>query len=319
MRKIINKHILLTFFSFFCLLSCTEEELLFEEKEVNTQIVNLNTFEGDYFKIKSDGNILIFKSVDDYAKVVTNPTDEMRNEFIGKVSNMNHITYAKKNKNSKNKSLIKDDYFSQILNKDNAVQIGNYIYKVNKENETVFVLPTEFKDQYSDLINENLNNINIQQYSTDDDVISLVESGTSSLFERCKEDAAGARNQAKGFLTPGNRLFTMYANYEKFGIYCSASLIVTSSATFGQYNRIYIQMENIWHKAKCRGAVGPYSQPWWSGGSQNGYSKGFQVYSGTRRLNGYHLKARARYEEGTTSNYTTYFTNWSEIEANSPY
>jgi len=318
MRKKNSNYILLTFLIFFCLLSCTKEELSLE-KESYSQIETLDTFEGNIFKIKSDGNILIFKSVDDYTKVVTNPTDEIRNEFITRVSNMNHITYAKKNENNKSQSLIKDDYFSLILNKDNAVQIGNYIYKVNKGNESVFVLPAEFKDEYSDLINEDLNNINIQQYSTDDDVINFVENGTSSLFERCKEDAAGARNQAKGFLTPSNRLFTMYVNYEKSGIYCSASLFVTSNATFGQYNRMYIQMENIWYKPRCRSAIGPHSEPWWSGGNQNGYSKGLQIYSGTRRLNGYHLKARARYEEGTTSSYTTYFTNWAEIEANSPY
>jgi hypothetical protein len=53
------------------------------------------------------------------------------------------------------------EVLSELLNTDKVMIIGNWIIKVDLENERGLLLNTRFADQYSDVLNNNLSNINI--------------------------------------------------------------------------------------------------------------------------------------------------------------
>ncbi|KIX20279.1 hypothetical protein SY27_14200 [Flavobacterium sp. 316] len=310
MKLIKKTALLLVFVSFF---SCSNDE----------ETTSLTNNDFNSLGMKSDGKLLIFKNIEDYEKVVNNPSEALQNEVLSEIAKMGHLTYAEVNPittldiNTINTYI--SPYFSQLINKDNCIQIGSHIFKINKKNETVLVLEAKYANEYLDLIQENLSNSHIQIYSTDDDVLGLISNDEEAISNKaCSEDAAGGRNQGVG-LQIGGRLVTLYSIYEKSGIYCSAHYYMYSNATFSSTERAYIQTENTWTKAKCSSASGPSSLPWYSSPGHYGYEKTLPVYKSTKRLNGYHLKGRIRFESGSTTSYTTSFSTWAEIEANSPY
>ena len=303
--------LLLMVVSFF---SCSNDE----ETSTTVSTNNFNTF-----GMKSDGKLLIFKTIEDYQKAVNNPSEILQNQITNEIAKMTHTTYAQFNGsivlNLNNIDNYISPYFSQLLNKDNAIQIGSHIFKINKQKETVLVLEAKYTNEYQDLIQENLSNAHIQIYSTDDDVLGIISNDEEAISNKgCSEDAAGGRNQGVG-LQIGGRLVTLYSIYEKAGIYCSAHYYMYSNATFSSTDRAYIQTENTWTKAKCSSPSGPSSLPWYSSPGHYGYEKTLPLYRSTKPLNGYHLKGRIRFESASTTSYTTSFSTWAEIEANSPY
>jgi hypothetical protein len=279
--------------------------------------------------IATDGRMLIFKTTEDYNKVVNNPTEKERSVFISKVKGMKHTTYAEKlaiTKSGESDDLIGDEYMSTILNEDWIVQIGDYLYRVNKPTESVYVLPAANIDEYQDLVDENKSNPHIRKFSTLENVIELAESGAEgqkSLF--CGEDGCGPKESITDKYPIGTSGFEFwgYTDYNRFfGIYFSLTAWARSSAPNGYY-RFYIQVENCWYHIKCGGTTGPYSHPWYQSEVATNNVQKFQSYSGSTPLNGLHLKIRIRCEipnlpQGNNP-YTTIFTNWSSICVNSPY
>lgn len=83
---------------------------------------------------------------------------------------------------------IEDEFLSCILNQDRIIQIRNYIYRIDKENETVFALHVDKIRDYNDLLNENISNPNILKFSTEDDVFDLLNeriNDEKALSKKC--------------------------------------------------------------------------------------------------------------------------------------
>ncbi len=295
-------------------------------KKQNTNVVKENVeLEAD-FNIRSDGRMLIFNSTNDYEKVVNNPNENIKTSFLNTVLKMEHITYSEQKAIQKigNDKQIDDEYLGQILNKDLIVQIGNYLYRVNKSSESVYVLPLENIADYQDLVTENTRNSNIRKFSTDDNVIELAENSNANqkmLF--CNESGIGGKESISNVVTIGssNYQFWCYNDFNKFGIYFSLSVWVRSSAPNGTY-RFYIQVENLWYHVRCGNTVGAYSFPWFSESPTTKNIHKYQSYSGSKNLNGVHVKSRGRCEiEGIPqggNTYTTIFTDWNRIQQNNP-
>ena len=128
----------------------------------------MNTASNAYY---SDGKMLIFKSLEDYEAVVDQPTKEVEMAFISEVSQMKHLTYLKtKGEQKTGVDLVGDDYLAQILSEDLTVQIGDWIYRVNKPEEKVFALSAENSDMYDDLVSENSANKLVLEFTTEDDI-----------------------------------------------------------------------------------------------------------------------------------------------------
>ncbi len=71
-----------------------------------------------------------------------------------------------------------NEFLSTILNKDGMITIGDYFFKIDLEDEKVYVLPVSLKDWLGDLQNINLSNEDILVFSTDDDVLDLLAEGS---------------------------------------------------------------------------------------------------------------------------------------------
>ena len=300
--------------------SCKKEEI----QNPTTKDVKTNS----EFNISSDGRMLIFKSTEDYEKVVNNPTEQIKSSFLKQVAAFKHTTYAEKisiSKSSESDDLIGDDDLAQILNDDWIAQIGDYLYRVNKPAESVYVLPANNISEYQDLVSENKSNKNIRKFSTDQDVIELAESGDAGQKALiCGESGIGGKESISSLQAIPNTSyqFWCYNDYNKYGIYYSLAVWVRSNAPNGAY-RFYIQVENLWYHVRCGNTVGAYSFPWYSESPTTKNIHKYQSYSGSKNLNGVHVKSRGRCEidgqpQGSNP-YTTVFTDWNRIQQNNPW
>lgn len=141
--------------------------------------------------IYSDGKLLVFKTYQDFESVVQMPTPEVEKDFLKKVGSMDHTTYSKSKQLSKSDiDLVGDEFLAQILNEDLAVQIGSWIYRINKPTEKVYALSVRNADDYPDLIAEKISNTNVLEYSTEEDVIEILEPGADlgeKAFRNCQK------------------------------------------------------------------------------------------------------------------------------------
>ncbi len=276
-------------------------------------------------EMTSDGRMLIFNSSSTYENLVSNPDEKAQKEFLLKISKMSHTTFAEKVEKEKSVDLIDDEYFSSIINEDAIVQIGDYLYRINTVSEKVFVLPASHISEYSDLVNENKANKNIRQFSTGDYVIELAENGDAGEKAwPCGESGCGYQQKStETFVIPdfaGQYNFKGYVRYLRLGIYFCLKADATSNSS---NIRIYLNIENAWDKVKCGATHGATSYPWYQNNSTYSTDQDFRKYYAIQPLHGMHMKARVRCEVSGLPQggnpYTTYFTTWVEIRANSPY
>ena len=144
-------------------------------------------------------------------------------------------------------SVYCSDFIQHVLNSSHIVIIGDYVFKLNMETESVYVLPTDNISDISDLINENTNNANIIVFTTEDDVFEELENmvpetlmkqvGEFQQKARCNEDGCagtGINGVKDGVITKyfiggnlnGGRLaLCAIAKYVKFGIYFEVSSV----------------------------------------------------------------------------------------------
>lgn len=236
---------------------------------------------------------------------------------------MNYTSSKDATVQKKEVDLIGDDYLASILNEDWIVQIGDYLYRVNIPNEKVFVLPVKHIDQYDQLVEENLKNSNIMVFSTDDDVIELVENGMTgqekSLF--C-HDRKARRSYAISDIATITPAVTMQleSRYYKGGIIFSLKSKGAYSTNLSYSLKFYFQLENCYFKQRCGYSEGPYSHPWrtstsaWSGSQ---IKEIFKWYQGSKQLKEYSYKVRFRCENwlqpAGNNPYSVIFTTWVNI------
>jgi hypothetical protein len=162
------------------------------KKEQKLKPTNETSIDGQ-FNVSSNGKMLVFESVESYEKSIEFQTAEKREKLLSEISKLNFKNYFSVehsvSKSGNDSVQEMDDFFGQLLNEDGIIQIGDYIYKVNLQSEKVFVLPVSNLSEYQDLVNENKSNDNIRQFTTNDDVIYLAESGASG--EKCNNPSGG--------------------------------------------------------------------------------------------------------------------------------
>jgi hypothetical protein len=88
-----------------------------------------------------------------------------------------------------------NEFLSSMLNEDGLIIIGEHYFKINLNSSKVYVLNIEFDEQINDLKEEKTDNKNILVFSTNDDVLYLIDEGSkgtingrSQLF--CRESNA---------------------------------------------------------------------------------------------------------------------------------
>ncbi|WP_299250264.1 hypothetical protein [uncultured Cytophaga sp.] len=129
-----------------------------------------------------------FESIDAYENFFKPGSDSNRTKLERSAAqNQTHPSMLRTS-NLRTSSTIVDslypDFLKAILNADAITQIGDYLIKVDMENGKVLVLKSEDKQDYNDLVTNNVSNAKIMVYSTDDDVLDLLANGLSSSNER---------------------------------------------------------------------------------------------------------------------------------------
>ena len=181
-------------------------------------------------------NLMSFDSKDDYTKVfedetyLANKIDEM--EFISLQSKIAgydvESTSARTIQTLENPAdTIYDDYgvLAEILNENKIVKIGNHIIKVDLHTEQVLVLNSKYNSEYSDLVSNNFDNEHIMVFSTEDEVLTLLEEGSGGTINArelsCSAQWAGGdpitRHPARG----RRHRLKAKLTYQKAGIYFS--------------------------------------------------------------------------------------------------
>ncbi len=305
--------------------ACEKEQKITEQ---NNQ--NISTIENSCQDFKYDGRMLIFNSSNDYAKYVNNPDSITTISLTNRTKILNFNSYS--NLESKNENdIVQDEDLASILNEDAIIQIGDYLYRVNVPQESVYVLPASNIDEYDDLVNENILNKNIRKLSTEDDVIDIVENNP----EYCNSKACGGCSSGSYYTNEiilQNQLGTTVVTavgkvkYFKAGIYfkLSANAEFQPSYWIGNiFMAIYINgPEAWWQKRPCCNDC-DYSHTSgvvWGSSYANTGSKTF--YSNIRGLHGYYLYERIQImyiNEDDPMYGLSVFSDWAGHKVNSPY
>lgn len=197
----------------------------------------LTIYKTTYSGINANGKMLIFESVECFEKSIEFQTAENRKNLLNYLSKLKYNKYLTSN-NIRNKIgndslLVMDDFLGQLLNEDGIVQIGSFIYKVNIQSQQVYVIPSEYSTEYQDLVNENILNKHIRQYSTNDEVLQLVEND----FQSGKCNNPSASIEISTVIESGNALETKcYIKYFAAGIYFR---VTGRTKKVGNYNNDY--------------------------------------------------------------------------------
>jgi hypothetical protein len=319
------------------LIGC-EKEAITQHGKVNNSI---NKNEVNYF---SNDTLLVFRTVEDYEVAITDITNEEEIDFVTRIKELSYTSYSEhlENEGGQAEDLIGDNVLNTILNKDWVVQIGNYLYRVNMQLDKVFVLPVTHASYYNDLVSQNLENKNIRQFSTGEDVVYLAESGDPG--EKCGGiDGGTYRCYAQSYQGQIIKTFSNgsvwrlnpFVGFFRAGVYFKLSsqfevyrYLSASSETNGQVvddisgNDVTIEMfvrgpQGWWKKRPCNsGSTGTINSGFHYSQSINGKDKK-TVYSGTRNLNGYYffVQGRAKYPDGSA----TIASPYGGRNINSPY
>lgn len=233
--------LIITLVSGSILLSCKKEKQVTGQAGDTPKVTSHENNFAKEFNLTLSGNRLVFKTVDDYRKAVNNPTEATAKKLklaMNGFTNFKSFLACKSEKRvGSDDSLFNDPYFEALLNPDKIIQIGEFIYRINASSKKVFVLPSEKSSEYTDLVNENTGNSNIRVYSTEDNVLELVE---NSKTERnaaliCGETGIGSDADLAKFSYGGVDNIEALAAYNKYGIYFSLFAKINPSTGSNQF------------------------------------------------------------------------------------
>lgn len=284
-------------------------------------------------QLTANGDFLIFSQVADYEYYAsTNFTLEEFETFYQSLSSLDYTSQVDNIENG-GSNIFGNDFLNNILSIDQSVQIGDNIYRLNEEDELVYVLPVNNSSDYQDLLNEDLSNANIKVFSYEDDVIELVELGDEGIAKGlfCKDRKAVEKSKQSSTINiPDNNIDSyLFIEYDNSGIYkdlYAVGYISKWANTQFESNTEYVchfQLDNCSYKPRCKTGVSGYSHPWRNGdptysGTSLMDAIGFNFYRGTKNLKEYNFKVRFRIENWNepipgVSSYTVYFTPYITI------
>ncbi len=305
---------------------------------------------------ENEGRFLSFPSLDDYNGIVEDPSELTIQWVERKLFAIGHKSLYEKIRNT-NKVEEVDQYFARLLSRDGTIEIGDFIFKIDFDNNLVEVICSNQIEFYDEFVNNNLDNNYILKFTFDQEVFQELEQYDCSLFNEPTDTIHGIFRGIRNIILGGGgggggdglgcgeggvRSFDLKSDeirvvdatgvyhtvrsrvyYKKFGIYFT---LKAESLKPGNYGDTWIQYKDVWYKKKCKKATGPQSHPWkrdkYTGNAQSQVAV-CKIYSGTKALHGYHGNFRGRYEmKGIPSGnnpYTTYFTEYLNVCRNTIY
>ncbi len=200
---------------------CQQEDVLQEQSDI---ALNNDT----------KASFLSFDSKSDYEQVfsdhaIIKSKESMQGDFVSLKSTIENFDSEKNaRKGQRLEDTLYADYgiLPKILNRDKIVKIGDYLIKVDLHTETVLVLESKYRDQYKDLAASNMDNENIMTFSTDDEVLTLLEQGAtgsvnSRLLGWCNDPSAEGDKDDDHSCYSKKKRYKAKVVYQRGGIYYS--------------------------------------------------------------------------------------------------
>lgn len=246
MKKIFS-HLLLPAFIVLFITGCKKESAT-TANQASTKENSINW--------KIENGHVVFSSFAAYRQILTSSNQKDKDAFINAV--LSDKTYKpaagsdkyRKDGNPQGRLLLTGDstldddindvitstFLSTILNADGVVKIGNYLFNIDLVNERCYAMHDKYAsdhNSYLDLLNGNTNNLNLFNFSTDDDVLDDLEDmgyplnpGDISpvLGRRCREGGARDNKVAPNvYYEPVTKLpqirLSIKLAYQKAGIW----------------------------------------------------------------------------------------------------
>lgn len=177
-NQFLTKILILTLF--FGLFSCSKLKV---NNPLEKESQNIGLKNGNSISLSTDGNVLIFNTIDDYERAFqTDSTlsdaeiETHQNAIMTTIRNLNYdkFTSSSTYNDLVNSGKIEDypNFVLQVLNKDGIVQIGQFLFKLDFLNEKAYSLPICMKNtRYNDLKLGVCDQIDVKEYSWDKEII----------------------------------------------------------------------------------------------------------------------------------------------------
>lgn len=294
---------LLSIFLLFLFQSCEKEVI---EATPTSQAVAAPSLS----KISVENNVLVFETIESYLAFVDHEDYTMTDKVIEHAKTLPFEAYGQQQKKAMD---FESDFIEAILNKDRIVKIGKWFIKINPTTEKVYALSDEFQSQYATLVADKPVHKNIHPFSTDEDVIALLQDeaniNAKGLF--CGESGAANHpfdeTRYMGYVPAGSfpaerYVFPCKITYLKLGIYYTlkaymkvelestspygapeAGATITSTTFPDRSIRIFSQRR---YKIRCGTEHGWYSKV--TPVTDNKVT--YKSYQGSKRLHKYQMR-----------------------------
>ncbi len=284
------------------------------------------------YRFSEDREMLVFESQAEYESAIIAENEKNLEVLLRDLDRLKFKNYfstriVTEDSYQRLKETDMDSILGKLLSRDGTIQIGEHIFKIDIGKEKVYVIDVKDKAElYFDLVNGNTKNSKITEYSTDDDVLALLN-GEASM--KCSGIGGGTyyaytyaytSHIVNSFIDGSVWRIDPAVGYFKSGIYFKLSSsyqvikYANANATTGKrLNKLppghkiemFVRHPKGWYKSK------PCGNP-----SIGGLNGGFYYastltyneatfYSGTRNLNGFYF-----YVQGRLTISDSNATNW---------
>ena len=255
--------------------------------------------------------MLIVPTVEEFEDLISRADDQL-------LTDLENLSYESYSESDQDKEKVGDAFLSAALNSDMIIQIGHYLYRINKATEHVYTLPVSEIASYQDLVTEDLSNKYVLEYSTVDNVFELL--GEAIDEEKGSKKCASSNSSVDdwyeyaNFIDAGN----IYGNgtdkrykferrfmvkYDNWGIYRKLfTEFKHNEKWFGIFDETYFSVVYNGNYQVKNGGSGSFNYiPAYTFAANSNYtgttqyeylddSKEFVHYKGTKCLSGFYLK-----------------------------
>jgi len=293
--------------------------------------------------------VVRFNTIEEYEKFVEESDEKIQEQLFSRMqangfknyfSNPKHLQEFVKNEDgSESTELLMDGFLGRLLNEHGIINIGKYLYRVDKSTERVYALRYNKEDDYSKAVEKltaNRVGNEVLVFSTEDDVLDEIigiENGENPQTRKSCDGAADFDRFSPAYYSPLLGKIQYRARYVKNGIHFVVRIGVSQAINLQkQFEDRALKFEikpdvNNWKAMRMRrkpcnkvhstthaGGDRYFNTDWIYSGNYR--DKIWKPYEGVRALNGYRVLLRG-YVDGAVLTAQDNYEGWFGREMNS--